>query len=400
MNINNSGKIPERKLLAVAAALLVLCAGCAPSEPVSLESAEPAYSSYVEESHIPTDESSVGESCETSSDTGISVDSTSANSSFDTSESQAVSSAVQSEPNSGASSETLPESSSPSTVTSESSVTSTPEQHVPVVIPDVAVPTSPGTECEVSDKGAVDYSNASQGYVSARYTSSAKLKVRVSSGGKTCDTDLVPNKTTYYPLPFGSGEYTVTIYENTSGDRYAPVVKATFSVSLSSSLSPFLYPNIYSDYNSGSACVYKAAEVCAGKTGDIEKISAIFTWVTSNVTYDHALAANVQKNYIPDPDKTYNSGKGICFDYASLMCAMLRSQSIPTRLVIGNASPSIWHAWNEVYTDETGWITPELMLKNAGYNIADSTFYASAGDKAQIASYISNSSNYQAVKYY
>ena len=39
------------------------------------------------------------------------------------------------------------------------------------------------------------------------------------------------------------------------------------------------------------------------------------------------------------------------------------------------------------------------MLKNAGYNIADSTFYASANDKSQIAAYISNSANYL-VRYY
>ena len=108
----------------------------------------------------------------------------------------------------------------------------------------------------------------------------------------------------------------------------------------------------------------------------------------------------MKKGYVPDPNKTYNIRTGICFDYASLMCAMLRSQSIPTRLVVGNASPDIYHAWNEVYTEETGWITPELLLKKSGYNIVDSTFYASSTNKSQIASYISNSGNYQALHYY
>ncbi len=419
MNIYNSGKIPERSerrrsrlkkralTILLSAVLSVLFAGCSPSEPVSTESASLAYTSYDGESHIPTDESSIDgpsgtesfESSELSSDVGVSSDSS--DSSSDISEASGIESAVssaQSEALSDISSQTHPESSSPSSAASE---TSEPPPNVPVIIPDIAMPTSPGTECAVSDKGAVDYSNASQGYVSAKYTGNAsKLKLRISCGEMHDDYDLTPGKTEYFPLVFGNGEYTVTIYENTSGTRYSKAVEGKFTVSLSSSLSPFLYPNRYSVYNSGSGCVYKAAEVCAGKTEDIEKIAAIFMWVTSNVTYDHGLAATVQKGYTPDPERTYNSRTGICFDYASLMCAMLRSQSIPTRLVIGNAAPSVWHAWNEVYTNETGWITPELMLKNAGYNIVDSTFYASAGDKAQIASYISNSSNYQAVHYY
>ena len=68
--------------------------------------------------------------------------------------------------------------------------------------------------------------------------------------------------------------------------------------------------------------------------------------------------------------------------------------------MIGYASPDIYHAWNEVYTTETGWITPELFLKQSGYNLLDSTFYAGASDKAQISDYISTKSNYTALYYY
>ena len=79
---------------------------------------------------------------------------------------------------------------------------------------------------------------------------------------------------------------------------------------------------------------------------------------------------------------------------------MARSQGIPTRLVIGYASPDIYHAWNEVYTEETGWITPELLLAKKGYNLVDSTFYAGAADKSAIAEYISNGGNYSAIYRY
>lgn len=419
MNIFNSGNIPEKlkKLLAVAAVLSVLCTGCSPSEPGSFESGEPGYTSYDDESHIPTEESSddvtdstysadVTESSKASSETlGESSAVPESSASFSgASESRAESSSVQSAESSAASQNS---SSVVSSVpVSSSSATSESSVPIPVIIPDMAIPTSPGTDCEFNEKGVIDFSNASYGYVSAKYTGSvSKIKFRIEGGGKKYEYDLTPNKTEYFPLSEGSGNYTVTIFENTSGTKYTRAVeRKNFPVSIANSLSPFLYPNQYSTYNSSSACVYKAAEVCAGKTGDIEKIAAVFTWITDNVSYDYALADSVKagstKTYVPNPDKTYNSRKGICFDYASLMCAMLRSQGIPTRLVKGNASPDIWHAWNEVYTTETGWITPELLFKNAGYNIADSTFYASATDKAKIASYISNSSNYTAAYYY
>lgn len=79
---------------------------------------------------------------------------------------------------------------------------------------------------------------------------------------------------------------------------------------------------------------------------------------------------------------------------------MLRSQDIPTRLVVGYASPDIYHAWNEVYTTETGWITPQLLLSIKGYNTVDATFYAGADDKSAISQYISDSGNYSAIYYY
>ena len=79
---------------------------------------------------------------------------------------------------------------------------------------------------------------------------------------------------------------------------------------------------------------------------------------------------------------------------------MARSQGIPTRLVVGYAADNIYHAWNEVWTDETGWITPELLLSRKGYNIVDATFYAGSSNKAKIAEYIQNSGNYAALYYY
>ena len=422
MNIRISGKFPEkpkRIIVLFSVLTVILCSGCDNSQSGtdSVISSQ-LISSDDRSTHIPVEESS--NSAESSSfsqssdkyDSLLQSDSESeeVSDSSDNSESEIISQSIYSEKSSlvsesvsCVSTNSISESEPPYVVSSEpvSSVVSEPPAPV-VVVPDVAMPMSPGISCAVSQYGVIDYSDASKGYISARYTgSSGKVKLRIESGGQKCDHDLSVNQTTeYFPLSLGSSDYTVTIYENISGTKYANVLSVQFNADIANALSPFLYPNKYTDYSSSSDCVYKAAELCAGLSSTIDKIAAVFCWITDNVSYDYELAATVQTGYVPNPDRTYNSHKGICFDYASLMCAMLRSQSIPTRLVVGYASPDIYHAWNEVYTEETGWITPELMLKKAGYNIADSTFYASASDKSQIGSYISDSSNYQAIYYY
>jgi len=289
-----------------------------------------------------------------------------------------------------------------STATSATTVQTDAPEPVNVVIPEVRVPLSPGTSTAENDKVRVDYSNSADGYISVRWNETGKrVKLRIISGGSTYDHDVPTGGVTeYYPLSCGSGSYTVQIYEQTDGDRYAKVLEQEFTAEIRSETSPFLYPNRYVVFSQNSACVEKAAQLCAGRSGTIEKTAAIFGWVTDNVSYDRELAATVKSGYVPDPDSVLKKKTGICYDYASLMAAMLRSQGIPSRLVVGYAKESIYHAWNEVWTEQTGWITPELLLSRNGYNIVDATFYAGSADKAKIADYISDSGNYSALYYY
>lgn len=295
----------------------------------------------------------------------------------------------------------IPSSSLQSAVSS-TTTESVPEEKPVAVIPDVPMPSSPGIDIAKAANGSVDYSNAEYGYISACYTGDrGKCKLRIEANGQTYDHDLDPNgKTEYYPLSMGSGQYRVTLFERIEGTSYSVVLRQEFWADIKNPLSPFLYPNRYVLYDKNADCTYKAAELCAGKDKTIDKIASIFVWVTDNITYDYDLAATVKSGYVPNPDAVLAKKSGICFDYASLMAAMLRSQGIPSRLVVGYASPDIYHAWNEVYTKETGWITPELLLKNSGYNLVDATFYAGSGDKKKISEYISNIGNYSAVYYY
>ncbi len=286
-------------------------------------------------------------------------------------------------------------------VTTTAAVTEPPPPKAEIIIPEVKIPLADGVSVISGENSEVDYGNASDGYISAVYKgSSGAVKLRIKCGDTQYDHNLDPSgKREFFPL-MGSGSCTVKMYEQVSGKNYREILSGDFDASIKNETSTYLYPNKYVNYGGGSECVKKAAEVCAGKSGDAEKIGAVFSWITENISYDKTLAATVQSGYVPDPDRTLAAGKGICFDYASLFAAMCRSQSIPTRLVIGYAEPNIYHAWNEVYTEETGWITPELFLKKKGYNIADATFYAGNSDKEKIAGYISDDGNYSAMYRY
>lgn len=270
-----------------------------------------------------------------------------------------------------------------------------------VVIPKIKMPEATGEKAVTGENAELDYSFAEEGYVSAVYSGGAAgAKIRIKCGDVQYDHDLsAGGKREFFPL-MGGGSYSVKIYEYFSGDKYKLIAEGGFDVKLADGTKTYRYPNKYVDFNGSSACVKKAAEVCAGAADDVEKIALIFGYVTENIKYDKQLAATVQSGYLPYPDNTLSKGTGICFDYASLFAAMCRSQSIPARMVIGNAEPNIYHAWNEVYTDETGWITPELFLKKKGYNIADATFYAGSSNKEKIAAYISDEGNYSAVYRY
>lgn len=268
----------------------------------------------------------------------------------------------------------------------------------------IKMPSANGKKTVKTDSALIDYSNADDGYIAAAYSGkSEKAKLRVLCGKTQYDHDLSGGGTTeFFPL-MDSGNYTVRVYEQLSGKSYSLAAEASFEVKIKSETEMYLYPNKYSDFDKKSDCVKKASQLCSDKSSVVDKIAAIFGYVTDNISYDKELAKKVKNGltgYTPDPDQTLKNGKGICFDYASLMTAMCRSQGIPSRIVVGYAKENIYHAWNEIYTEETGWITPELFLKNKGYNIADATFYSGQKDKKKIGEYISDSSNYSAMYRY
>ena len=115
------------------------------------------------------------------------------------------------------------------------------------------------------------------------------------------------------------------------------------------------------------------AKLAAPADDDLDVVTYIYDYIIDNIKYDFDRAENVSVGYLPDIDKVLEEGKGICFDYAALATAMLRSQGIPTRLVVGY-SDDVYHAWISVYIEDVGWVNKAIEFKGT-----DCLLYTSKG---------------------
>jgi len=214
------------------------------------------------------------------------------------------------------------------------------------------IPSAPGYMVQRYDEAHVDYSNASDGYITAKYIgdTSRKSKLLISCGGQGQNFTLVPTLKVF-PLCFGNGVYQIKVMQQVNGTKYRQVLAFSHTVVMPNPLSPWLYPNTYTDFNQDSKCVAVASEICANTSTDAEKFAIIYQWIIDNIDYDMALAERVRVEtwWLPNPDEVVVTGKSICWGYASLLAAMCRSQSIPCKIVVGRVKGGVKHAWNETY---------------------------------------------------
>ena len=235
-------------------------------------------------------------------------------------------------------------------------------------------------------KSEIDASASDDGYVRIKYLkeTTKKLKVIIEKGQGKYTYDL-NNKGEYdtYPLQMGDGKYKIRVFENIGGNRYATKQTVTITVKLKDEKAPFLAPNQLVNFADTSETIKKAAELTEGKTDNFEKIDVIYDYIITNIKYDTEKASTVKSGYLPSIDEILKTNKGICFDYASIMASMLRSQDIPAKLVTGYSSKlNVFHAWNEVYTEETGWIKlNEMYFDGFQWRLMDSTI-ASSGKQS------------------
>lgn len=108
-----------------------------------------------------------------------------------------------------------------------------------------------------------------------------------------------------------------------------------------------------------------AEKVTQGKSGDLEKVRAIYDYLITELTYakdDPKICG------IGDSLLTLQHKKGICTDYHSLFISLVRSLGIPAKFEIGFRIPEDtpegklngYHCWAKFYLKRQGWVAVDI----------------------------------------
>lgn len=213
---------------------------------------------------------------------------------------------------------------------------------------EVLMPERSGKD-KTDGKLSVNAAHADQGYVMAKGPKTkTRLKLTVETGGTKLQYDLNGNgEYEVIPLQLGRTNYTISLWRQVEGKKYGKIGQVKVAAKMEDELSCFLYPNQYVNYTETSPCVLKATELCEGLTDPAEKFKVIRAFVLKNFQYDYIKSVTVagSSNMLPDIDYCWNEKKGICQDLSAMTCAMLRSQGVPARLIIGQLGSGTPHAW-------------------------------------------------------
>jgi hypothetical protein len=216
-----------------------------------------------------------------------------------------------------------------------------------------------------------DYSDKGLLRICYQSDSNARLKLQVIKDGNSVHYNLKGDGSFEdFSLQYGSGDYTARIMQNIKDDEYFVVKAKSFTVTLSDENAVYLnsIQNVNWSYQdtpirdvryivSGSLIGLEDARLLSGCSDDL------YQYIINNIEYDSLKIFNLMYDYLPDIEKTYLENTGICYDYASLFAAMLRSINIPAKLVKGYTAenPKVYHAWNEVYIDGE-WVVIDTTL--------------------------------------
>ncbi|MGI6193012.1 MAG: transglutaminase-like domain-containing protein [Christensenellales bacterium] len=254
----------------------------------------------------------------------------------------------------------------------------------------------------------VDDSKASDGIVLINHVgkSPKRLKVRITFGSNVYNYDLNSSgKVEVFPLQLGDGSYKIGVYQQVSGNTYSLLHSETVDAKISDDKAPFLQPNQRVNFSDSTKVVKVAKKLVKGLKTDVEMIDAIYAYVIDNYSYDYDKAkdaiAGRLVGYLPDLDELYESKTGICYDYASMLAAMLRAVGIPAKLVMGYVAPDdVYHAWNEVYIEGEGWVVKQVHFAGEEWKLMDPTFASAGKNSTKINRFIGNGSNYSTKYFY
>ena len=269
----------------------------------------------------------------------------------------------------------------------------------PAAVPDILTAEADGELEKKNSYAIIDYSNTEDGYVMVKYAAETtnRLKVQVKGPSTTYTYNITAGEWEVFPLSDGNGNYQIAVYRNVSGNSYAAVLSLGVKVTLEDEFAPFIRPNQYVNYSADSEVIAKAAELTKDEDDPLKKVESVYNFVVKTLSYDKEKARTVKSGYLPVLDDVLETKKGICFDYAALMTAMLRSQDVPCKLVVGYAGTA-YHAWISVWTEDSGWVDGAIFFDGSTWHRMDPTFASSADKSASIMKYIGDGSNYT-VKY-
>jgi len=205
---------------------------------------------------------------------------------------------------------------------------------------------------------------------------------------------------TIIPLTEGDGTYQVSVYKYIDS-RVSRLVSKSFQVTLNSEFSPFLHSNQCVSYSKYGTVPALAQILTANSDSDLESLQIIYNYVVNYLTYDYAKAAAAKNatmsDFVPDIEQIYTLKTGICYDYAALTSAMLRSVGIRAKLEIGDYTTSTnvsFHAWISVYIDGMGWLNGVIEFEGDSWTMLDPTFASTSG---RLETYIMSKSRYTVV---
>lgn len=233
----------------------------------------------------------------------------------------------------------------------------------------VAMTTSASTEAL-----PVRFSSLQAGTVTVSYdirSSTKRHKLVIVKADTVYSYELDPARTSEtFPLQSGGGTYEMTLAEHKSGTTYRKLGTTSIDLPDSEADQVFLGSVQNVNWKEAKKATALAAKLTATKKTDQEKAQAIYDYVIANIEYEEK---ETRIAYLPTVDDTLTSGKGMCYDYASLMAVMLRSSGLPTKLVMGSTTyVTPYHAWNEIFLDGK-WVivdaTVDAAYKQAGRSI-------------------------------
>ena len=205
----------------------------------------------------------------------------------------------------------------------------------------------------------IDTLTANQGYVTVGYAGDKcgydRLKFQVRQGrDESYNYDFSPlAKPMRVPMNMGHGHYAFRVMERVEGSQYAQIMATERDVRLISRFVPYTIPTVFCNYDTHGPCVRVARYVAAACDTELDVLDAVTKWVAGHVSYDYDKAEKPSSSvgYVPSPDRTLRERSGVCFDYASVEAAMLRSMDVPCKVVTGYVDGNVYHAWVSAYVN-------------------------------------------------